>query len=318
MKNNLLNRIEKILRHKTIFVSLLASALILNANAAFSQEKKESASAGQAGKLSPRMTVSCKVSDGIKTVKVQVNRKENKKTISVTNLTSPVKLYLNKVKDFNSADGTGLISKVSLNNEGEAIFTLTADFNKLTSALHEFTFIAKIDSDPLYEDAQGEVTVSEAKIIISYSGKDSIKTASAVLSAWKDSAYVPVPNAEMKLYIKRVFSLFPIGEEGASTDKDGAISADLPLDIPGTVNGTIIIAAKIADNESYGTVEATKEVPWAVLPKVMPERGRTLWSDAQNAPLILVFSSVTIIVVIWGTIFYLVSLLIKIRKISKE
>ena len=286
----------------------------------FAQGSNDSTSlpAVQAGKLYLTMNVSYKVSDGIKSVKVQVTRKENKKIISVDNITSPVNLYLNEVKDHNPADGTGFISKLYLDNEGEGVFEITDNINKLFSGMHEYTFIAKIDADPFYEDAEEEITIADARITLSYSGEDSIKTAFAVLSEWKDSAYVPVPEAELKFSIKRVFSLFPIGEEGAATDENGKISADLPLDIPGNFDGKITIVARIDEHESFGTVEVTKEVPWPVIPELIPKEVRTLWATAANAPLPLVFASVSIIFVIWGTIFYLVYLLYRIRKISKE
>jgi len=313
MKNNLLYRIGKKMRHKSIFVSLFISALILNGKEAFSQGENKSGD-----KISVSMNLSCKVSDGTKKLKVQLTRKENKKPVPVEDLTSLINLYFSEVKAYNSADGTGLISKLDLSSEGEGFFELPADFNKLTSNLHKYTFIAKMDSDPKYKDAESEITFSDARISIAYSGKDSIKTATATFTAWKDSAYVPVAGVELKLGIKRTFSLFSFGEGGTVTDKNGSVSADLPLDIPGNHGGTITVVAKVEDNETYGTLEATKDVPWAVLPKENEIRGRTLWSEGDNAPLILVISSLTIITVIWGTIFYLISLLIKIKKIGNE
>ena len=312
MKNNFFNRVGKKMRKTSIFISLFASALILNGKEAFSQGETKSGD-----KLSVSMTLSCRVSDGVKKVKVQLTRKENKKPVPVGDLTSLIRLYFNEVKDFNPADGTGLISKLDLSAEGEGFFELPTDFNKQISNLHKYTFIAKMDGDPRYKDAESEITFADAKISIEYSGKDSIKTATATLTAWKDSGYVPVAGAELKFGIKRTFSLFPFGESGAVTDKNGSVSADLPSDIPGNHGGTITIVARIDDNDTYGNVEATKDVPWAVLPRENEIRGRTLWSEGDNAPLLLVISSLTIITVIWGTIFYLITLLIKIKKIGK-
>jgi len=312
MKNNFLNRLGENFRHGTISVSLIVIALLFLNKEAFSGGKDSTS------KLSISMNVSYKASNGNKSVKVQVSRKENKKIISVDNLKAPVCLYLNEVKAHDKSDGTGLVDRMYLSKEGEAIFEIPETINKLISDSHEFTFIAKIESDPVYEDAEEEITISDAKISISYSGKDSIKTATAVLMEWKDSAYVPVPEAELKLSIKRTFSLFPIGEEGTVTDKDGKISADLPLDIPGSFEGKITIVARIDEHETFGTVESSLEVPWDVIPKPFPEMGRALWATADNAPLVLVFSSLTIIVVIWGTIFYMIYLLYRIKKLSKE
>lgn len=312
MKNDCMYFIKGKGSHSAFFISLAISVLLLFNNAVTAQDAKESPS-----KLSFTMNLSSLLSNGTRSVKVRVTRKEKKKTIPVVDLRSPVNLYLNEVKAYDPATGTGRIGKRFLNNEGEVIFDFPSNFNQLTSGLHEFNFIAKTDSDPLYEDAEEKITVADAKVSLEYAGMDSIKTATASLLIWKDNNYVPMPGAELKLCIKRTFNFLPFGESGATTDSTGKISGELPLDLPGNANRTITIVARLEDDDTYGNVEATKDVPWAVLPKVNPERGRTLWSPGDNAPLLLVISSVTIIVIIWGTIFYLVYLLIKIKRLSK-
>jgi hypothetical protein len=209
------------------------------------------------------------------------------------------------------------MSKTHLNNEGEGIFTFPAWFNKMADTIHEYTFIVKMDNDHKYEDGEEQITIADAKIKLDYSGEDSVKTLAASISGWKDETYAPVANAELKLCIKRTFNFLPLGEPGATTDSSGNISGELPSDIPGNPNKTITIAARLEDDDTYGTVEVTKDVPWAILPKANPVRGRTLWSPGDNAPILLVISSLTIIIIIWGTIFYLVSLLFKIKKLGK-
>jgi hypothetical protein len=284
----------------------------LNDNNAIAQETKDSIS-----KLSFTMNLSSIASNGARTMKVLVTRKENKKTVIVDDTRSPFNLYLKEVKDYDPATGTGWMSRTMINNEGEGIFLFPSWFTKITDTVHLYTFIVKMDSDPKYEDAEEQITIADAKINLEYSGEDSVKTFAASISGWKDQAYSPMPNAELKLCIKRAFNFLPIGETGTTTNENGEISGELPLDIPGNANKTITIAARLEDDDTYGTVEVTKDVPWAILPKANPVRGRTLWSPGDNAPLLLVISSVTIIVIIWGTIFYLVSLLFKIKRLGK-
>jgi hypothetical protein len=312
MKNKCLHIEPKKIHSRIIFILLIISALIFNNKSTIAQGAKDSAS-----KLSFTMKLSSIASNGIRSVKVLVTRKENKKTIIVDDLNTPFDLYLKETKDYDPATGTGWMSKTRLNNEGEGIFMLPAWFTKIADTLHEYTFIVKMNSDPKYEDTEEQITIADAKINLEYSGEDSVKTLAAILTGWKDQAYSPVPNAELKLCIKRTFNFLPIGEAGATTNENGEMSGELPLDIPGNANKTITIAARLEDDDTYGTVEVTKDVPWAILPKVNPVRGRTLWSPGDNAPLLLVISSVTIIVIIWGTIFYLVSLLFKIKKLGK-
>jgi hypothetical protein len=311
MKKNNFQSVRKRLHSRTISVSLAVIALFFFSKGAISQTDKKSSE-----KLPATMNVSYKTSDGNKSVKVQVSHKVDKKILPVENLGVPVSIYFKKVKEQNPTNGTGLIGKLMLNREGEGSFKVPENINKLISGLHEYTFIAKFDGDPLYEDTEEEITVADSKIIITYSGEDSIKSAKAVLMGWKDSAYVPVPEADLKLGIKRTFCLFYFGEEGAVTDSSGKISGNLPLDMPGSFDSTITIVAQLNENESFGTVEFSKKVPWLVVPERLPEMGRALWATADNAPLVLVFSSLTIITIIWGTIFYMVYLLIKVRKLG--
>src|ERR1035437_2871192 len=202
MKNHLSSQKQISSRFYSTLVFLLLSVFVLIGNRVMCQDKQEKGS-----KKSVSMSISSKISDGAKHVKVQVTRRENRKTISVDDARSPVSLYLNEVKATDPSNGTGLISKLYLNEEGEVVFDLPANSNSLTSGLHHYKFIARMESDPLYEDVESEVSISDAKISIEYSGKDSIKTATATLTEWKDSAkaYLPVSGVELKLSIKRAF-----------------------------------------------------------------------------------------------------------------
>jgi hypothetical protein len=279
---------------------------------AIAQETKDSSA-----KLSFNMNVSSKISDGTRTVNVFISRKENKKTIIVDDLKSPLNLYLNEVKEYDAVAGTGWMSRTYLSEEGTAEFKFPPWFDKLADSVHEYTFIIKTEMDPRYENAEEQITITDAKVKLEYAGEDSVKTAAATIYGWKDGTFIPVAGAELKLCIKRTFNFLPFGEAEATSNENGEISGELPLDIPGNANGTLTIAGRLEEDAAFGTVEFTKEVPWAVLPKTNPPRGRTLWSGGDNAPLLLVISSITIIVVIWGTIFYLVYLLFKIKRLGK-
>ena len=105
------------MRISSLFYSALSllfiGVFVLMSNNVMAQDKKDTT------KMSISMNVSYKISDGIKHVKVQATRKENKKNVSVDNATSPVSLYLNEVKATDPSTGDGLITKLFLNEEGE-------------------------------------------------------------------------------------------------------------------------------------------------------------------------------------------------------
>jgi hypothetical protein len=322
MKNNHPYRESGKGYHRTIFIPFVIAVLLLIHNHVFAQEAKDSTtlSDSQAGKPSFTMNLNSLASNGVRTVKVQLSRKEKKKTIVVNDVKSPFNLYLNEVKAYDASDGTGLIGKLNINYEGEGVFVLPVEFYKVSASLHQYTFIVKMESDPKYEDKEETIIVADAKISMVFAGEDSVKGATATLTAWKDSAgaYIPVSEKELKLCIKRTFNFLIFGEAGTLTDETGQVSGDLPMDLPGNRDSTLTLFGLLEDDETYGTVEGGITVPWAVLPKKNAVRGRTLWSSGDNAPLILVISSLLIITIIWGTIFYLVRLLFRIKKLGKS
>ena len=103
-----------------------------------------------------------------------------------------------------------------------------------------------------------------------------------------------------------------------TTDKNGEVTAPLPNDVIGELDGKLIIVCKMDDNETYGSVQASTSIPWTILPKENEANGRNLWSKAKNAPLVLIFAALTIIGSIWGIIIYLVFQLLKIKKLGKS
>ena len=72
--------------------------------------------------------------------------------------------------------------------------------------------------------------------------------------------------------------------------------------------------ARYEDQENDGIVEVSQDIPWNILPRENKLSQRTLWSSGHNAPVILVVVTVSLIILIWGTISYLVILLLRIRK----
>ena len=312
MKNNIPDYNSKS-RHLKFFSFLAMLAFLFNYSTAISQTKKPSSA-----KHTFNIRMNYISSNGLRSVSITLSKYEEGKALPVENLKSPVFLYLNEVKDYDSKDGTGRISKAYVNKEGEGTFKFPKNFDSATSNLHTYKFIAKMESDSIYENAEKEIEILDAKVLLEYSVVDSISSATAYLLEWKDNRYVAVPEVELKLCFKRAFNFLQFGDNGASTDENGKITGILPLDVPGNIDHTITVAARVEDHETYGTIEVTKKVAWAVLPRVNPIRGRTLWSPGDNAPLLLVISSVTIIVCIWGTIIYLVYLLVKVKIIGNE
>lgn len=273
--------------------------------------KKESESSG---KIPVTMALSYKITDGVKTIKAVVTAEENDETVPVVN--STINLYLNEVKDYDKTTNDGWISKLKTNYKGEVIFTFTPEFYKLTAGIHEFSFIASLSNDSRYEDAEESITMKEMLIELSSTSEESIVTAMAKLSKYENGEIVPVPETEVKLLIKRSFSLLAFSEDGLATDENGEVSAEVPSDIPGNKDKTITIVAKYDDEDNNGVIEYTKTIPWSVMPLEIAKSERSFWASRSKAPIPLIAASLAIIGGIWGVLIYLVVVLFKIRKIG--
>ena len=85
------------------------------------------------------------------------------------------------------------------------------------------------------------------------------------------------------------------------------------------VRNQVVLATKVEDNDQYGNLLLEKTVPWGIAFK--PDNNffsqRTLWSTRNRTPPWLLFVAYTIILIVWGTVIYLVMQLLKIKKMGK-
>ena len=290
---------------------LIAGLFISTANQAIAQDD------AAPSKAKAIMNVSYKKTDGVLSVKVAVSTKVEKKNVPVDG--AMVSLYMNDVKPYDAKTGEGLLGRLPADQDGKILFEMKDNAKDILKGKHGYKFIAEMKDNPKYFDKQGEVEVKDANITITVTGKDTLQTATARLTEFKDDGTeAPVVGAELKLAIKRSFSLLPFGGDGLKTNENGEVSALIPSNIIGEAGGTLIVVGRIEDNETYGNVQTSKSIPWTVLPKPIAENKRNLWSTGKNAPYSLVIVSVTIIGIIWGLLLYLVTFLFKIKKLGKQ
>lgn len=154
----------------------------------------------------------------------------------------------------------------------------------------------------------------EATIKISFDQNDTMRFCKALVT----SDNKPVKEIEVHFYVQRMYSLLPIGK-AVETDSEGVAVSNFPLDLPGDKNGNIIAIAKIEDDDNYGNVEAQSEIKWGILPtnEMDSWNKRSLSASREKAPMLLILVSNLIIAVIWGTIFYVIYQVYRIRKESK-
>lgn len=300
--------------HKAAFVLTMFSLLTTNIFGRLEEgnqqeQASENKDTEQVEKIPARMSLRYfKKADGSESVKVSVWYKEGKKNIPVER--AVVNLYLDEVSR------EGMMTNVITNEDGEGVFLLTDRFYKRAEGKYEYTFIARMMSEELYEPTEEEITVKKCEIVLTVSDEDSSITVVLNQVAGKDSI-IPVPDAEVKIGIKRSFSVLPIGDP-ITTDEDGSGTVTCPGNVPGDSLGNLVIVAKIEDHDEFGNYEVQKPVTWGVPAKQAAIEGRTLWAPGNNAPLPLVTASLTIVFGIWGVLIYLMVQLYRIKKISKK
>lgn len=153
----------------------------------------------------------------------------------------------------------------------------------------------------------------EASIEFTFAKEDTLLLCNLLVT----SEGVPAPDVSVKLYVKRLFGLLPVGDE-ATTDENGMASIEFPKDIPGDEKNILEVVAKIEDDENYGTIEASSTVNWGIPKKMVGNISeRSLAGSRSNAPIYFIVVSNLIIIGIWGTLLYVVLQVFKIKKLGK-
>jgi len=164
-----------------------------------------------------------------------------------------------------------------------------------------------------YLRAQDSTASGEAKIDISFSEQDSLKKITAKLT----HAGTAVKGIDIHFYAKKSFGLLPLEGENVTTDDNGESTIDFPTDLPGDASGNVVVIAKVEDDENLGTVEAAQTINWGVPAKPEPMQTRALWTSGNNAPWPLTITVTSIVVIVWGIIFYMFYQLVVIKKAGK-
>lgn len=207
-----------------------------------------------------------------------------------------------------------LLKSVHTDNYGQAVILLQKDL-PLDDSLY-FTIVAKIENDPLYEDAQEQIHYKDASLTLNMDPLDTAKLVTAkVMEKGKDGKEIPVIGAEVKFYVQRLFGFMPAAEENTiTTDGKGEASFAFPKNISGDTAGVLTVAARMEDNEHFGNLENKATESWGiVLPIIKDPFPRALFEP--HAPLPLVITISTLFGGVWLIYFFI---FFQLRKIKKE
>jgi len=161
----------------------------------------------------------------------------------------------------------------------------------------------------------GQDSMEDASITVTFSEEDGVKT---LIAAATDQEGLPIEDLELYFYVKRTFSLLPIGDPFNSTDENGIIEMEFANDLPGDTEGNLEIVIKLFESDLYNdmTVEVTKDWGIPIIIEDPKSEKRSLWSAAANAPLTLIVLITSMIAAVWYIICYIIFTLFKISRIK--
>ena len=281
--------------------------------------------------------------DGMKNVQAQSKapvrvylehyRSLEKRMLSVRVLTKPEKryfpalgvevfLYKSEISEKN------LLGTILTSDDGTGTYTLNEEQFEFAQDKKFIQYFAVVPESETLRGKEAEITIKDVKLDVKYFG-DSIWQQQIYVNVFEtDTAgnNIPIEGIEIKFLVERPLSPLPIKDlfnpsedEGRTfTNVNGDISLNFPDDLPGDVEGNLQLLIRIVEHDEYGTVEVSDIKAWGV-PTIINDLTikRSLWASSANAPIALLIFINSLILAVWGTIFYIVFKIFHIRKIGK-
>lgn len=210
------------------------------------------------------------------------------------------------------------LGKAFTGADGEAVLLLDTSLISFRDSEFEHEFVAALETSDKYQSTSADAVVKEALLSVSFTEEDSNKVIFVkVESANSDGDLIGVEDVEVEILVERMFRPLPIGNGAELTDEEGELRVEFPAGIPGHDGGVLNVIVRVPDHETFGTLEERQELLWGVQSQyvAIDMRGQ-LWAARKNAPVYLVVLVNAILAAIWFTIFYIITLILKIRKLG--
>ena len=225
----------------------------------------------------------------------------------------PFQLYLDSNKK------ECLIANVTTDSAGKAKAIIPAGLKSLWDAFSTHKFIAVTNGKSKEEESATESEITKAKILIDTSNNDGTRTVNVRVLKLENDDWAPVKDVDVKVGVKRLGGDLKVGdEETYTTDSLGQVAAEFKRDsLPGDQKGNLILVAKVEDNDQLGSLSVDKTVPWGIYIKPTSNFGqRALWAARGKSPVWLMFMAYSIVLAVWGVIFYLIFRVVKISQLG--
>lgn len=128
---------------------------------------------------------------------------------------------------------------------------------------------------------------------------------------------VPVGMAQVEFYILRSFGDIGFHGDFTLTDQDGTVAEAFPDRVPGDAEGNVEVEVRVDGHDDIGAVSEAVVIPWGEEVKVESAE-RALWAGRDAAPWWLLIVANTMLVGGWAVIFYVMWLVVGIRRQSER
>ncbi len=211
-----------------------------------------------------------------------------------------------------------LLAIITTTADGTGIYTFTKEQKEVAENIKTATYYAVINENDTFKAKGANITIKKVNLNVRYFIEDSIKQIQVHVSE-TDSAgnEVPQKKVKIKFLVERPLSPLPIGGDYNTTNKKGNVSVEFPDDLPGEAEGYVKLLVRIVENDDYGTVETSEVKRWGIPTHYSDiTTQRSLWASGANVPIPLLIAIFSLVVVVWGMIFYMVYKILLIRKIG--
>lgn len=279
------------------FATLITFSLAFLYSPLFGQDEKKV----EAEKTAPRMSLASTQINGdtiLLEASVKVKRDGSWQPVDF----EPVKF------DVHNDSVTISIGKALTSDKG--IASLKVDRKQLvTDADGLWMFGSVFGGNAVATEGDAELTVRAGGVTLVGEEMDTVNSLTFKLFA-PGPENLPIADAEVGFFVKRHFSNLKIGE--GTTDENGEVTIECPKDLPGDINGNLVLIGRADDLEEYGSVSAVVEKPWGIaLPEDDHKKTRELWSHSPPLWMIIVFA--ILMTTVWGHYIVIIYKLVKIR-----
>ena len=207
-----------------------------------------------------------------------------------------------------------LLGTAKTSKEGIAQFTVPEGQNYITDEDGFINLIAKFEGSDGLDEEDDDIQIKDLFLELNLKEIDSVKTV-LVRAFTKDSTGVETPLEGVNVIISIGGMLSKMKLEEVIIE-DGEFEYVFPTDLPGDVNGEIIVYSTIQDNDDFGNVVKNESVNWGVFKNNNLIEHNQLWSEA--GPLWMYIVLTILLLGVWANYLYTVIYLFKIKKEGKE